>query len=425
MSEIVDNLDELFSGKNVKVFSETTPDGNIIGGKILLNHGFYHGSLLIETVNDKPVQQFVRGFPKIHYFEDSMEDSLDDEIIGYEKLDGTCVGFYRLYDEKGNMIEVVPKSRQRAVLDEHFRDMLKFCDTRLIYNKIDLYDLNAVYVEMFGMLNEHTLPHKKTYIDLRLIGAVNKDGVLVSKHYLKTLSLVFGVDLPRRIVSIHKHYFGRINIFEGYSVHFSNNIFETVSDDKCNVKSFWDVVSIIKDHLDYCNNIYKEEKGYLFYEGVVLQNDVVIDDGSVTMRYVKIKPESFLSVSKGEGSLSISLNEIRKEVWKIINENLTDYSENYNEREALLVIEENLLEEYDEEDVYHSKTRKVIVRELHKYIDSIQDKSVNKIVETILKDNPSDNPQELMRYFADNYPLLKHKSRDVYFVLTKQLKKRG
>ena len=416
--------------KNTKQFTETTPEGNTIQGRILLNHGYYHGSLLIETVNDEVATQFIRGFPKIHYYDESIHEIPEDingfqGIIGYEKLDGTCVGFYPLQNHKGQIIEIVPKSRQRAVLDEHFRDMLKYCDTRLIYEYIDLYELNNIFVELYGMLNEHTLPHKKTYIDIRLIGAVDKEYNMVSTHYLKTLSKIFQIPLPQKIVTIKTNYLR--NVFKGYSVEYERNIFETIHHDRYNIQTFQEVIQNIKEHLDYCNNIYKNEKGYLHYEGVVLQNNCWNDDDGISTQYIKIKPVSFLEESKCGTPLKVPLNEIRKEIRKIINENLNNYLEEYNEKKVIQQIKEELQEEFDETDIKNTKTQKTIIKELHKYIDSISDKSINSIVDTIIQENSDNlsNISTLMKYFATQYPMRKHQSQDVYYVLSKRLEKLG
>ncbi|RAP49178.1 MAG: hypothetical protein BZ138_08210, partial [Methanosphaera sp. rholeuAM270] len=164
----IDLLDTINNSKDTNTFNETTPEGNNIQGKILLNRGGLHGSLLIESVNGEPAQQFIRGFPKIKYFDESQEELINEKVEAFEKLDGTCIGIYALKDHHNKIIEFVPKSRQKAVLDEHFREMLYHCDTRSLIPLMAHYPVSVVYMEMFGMLNEHTLPHKKTYIDVRL-----------------------------------------------------------------------------------------------------------------------------------------------------------------------------------------------------------------------------------------------------------------
>lgn len=419
------NLTELFE-KNTKQFTTITPQGNTISGRILLNHGLYHGSLLIETVNGKPSNQFVRGFPKIHYFDENLDTFRGNNegiIYGYEKLDGTCIGIYALQDDKGNIIEYVPKSRQRAVLDPHFMEMLNYCELRLLPYYMNLYGLEVVYMELFGMLNEHTIQHRQTYIDVRLIGAVqnkNDNHSFVLPEILEVMSQRLQIPLPRKVVLIRR--MGELELYgrtELYEVYFPTNIFTVEENIQQTVylKTGQEVIQCIKETLDKCNQVYIKEKGYLKYEGVVLQNRIMDK-----IQYIKIKPDSFYE-AENKYELSVPVNEIRKEIQKIINENLTTYDKEYDEKKVIQTIKEMLLEEYTEQDVNHKKTRNTIEKELRKYVDSIQDTSINRIVDNILTNNSEHDLKQLMRYFGKEYPMLKHKSSDVYFVLKKRLEK--
>lgn len=410
---------ELFNGKNVKEFKEVTPGGNVISGKILLNHGEYHGSILIENLNGNPTKQFIRGFPKIHYFDEN-EHQLDGTIYGFEKLDGTCVGLYTLCDNEGKVIEHVPKSRQKAVLDPHFVEMLDNCDLRILKKHMKYHDVNCTYLELFGMLNEHTVPHKKTYIDVRLIGATTPDGQLLLPQQLEKLSFDLLVPLPRKIIKVE-----RMNDNSYYMTFLD---YKYVLDGSMLPHIFMQTeegtISVIRKMLDKCNRIHLEEKGYVEFEGVVLQTTKK-DDNSESMKYIKIKPESFFEAENKE-KLTVPLNEIRKEIQKIISENITEYSESYDEREVISFINENLLEEYDKSDVFHRKTQNAITKELHKYINSINDKNLNAIINDLLnRPLPQEeyNLPNLMRIFADENPMLKHRSGDVYRILSKRIKK--
>lgn len=402
---INDEILNLFLGGNVSDFEETTPNGNKIKGKILLNHGSYHGSILIQWVNGEKVDQFVRGFPKIKYYEESTP--IHNEIYGFEKLDGTCVSFYQLRDINGNGIEIVPKSRQRAVIDEHFQDMLKLCNTYQLENRWNDFSADVIHTEMFGMLNEHTIPHKQTYIDLRLIGA--SEGMnMLSTESLFNISERIRVPLPNTLFKINS--IEHIKYINYYASPLTTSKLTSVG-------TYQEVIENIKTELDNRNKLYNELKGYIYYEGVVLQNCY---DGY--NHYIKVKPNSFFEL-EGKMQLSVPINEIRKEIRKIINENLTTYMENYNEKEVIINIKEALLEEYSETDVNHHKTQRVLKKELHKYIDSIQDKSINKIVDDLMKNCEGMATRDMMRYFGKNYPMMKHRSQDVYFILSKRLSK--
>lgn len=273
----------------------------------------------------------------------------------------------------------------------------------------------VVYFEMFGMLNEHTPPHKKTYIDIKLIGAVDKDDItMISPEHLEILSKFIAVPLPQELVSVDctdKQY---IVTIDAPLFHFSFKKFDT----------FKEVTEHIQSYLDKANEKYKEEKGYLKYEGIVLQEtrkDPFTNKKG--MKYIKVKSSQFQDDFRDDG-LTVPINEIRKEIQKIIRENLSTYEENYNEIEVIKTINEYLTEDYSETDIKNRKTQNVLKKELHKYIDSISNKSVNKIVNDILQHNESDMEiRDMMRYFGEHYPMMKHRTRDVYFVLSKRLKK--
>ena len=121
--------------KHLRRFYEVTPEGNHIKGWICNKPNRYLGSLLIDTLWGEPHEQFVQSMPKIEYFNDERNICLDSEICGvtfidavaYEKLDGSCLIIYPILDEHGKIVEVVPKTRGRAVADEHFLEL---------YNKI-------------------------------------------------------------------------------------------------------------------------------------------------------------------------------------------------------------------------------------------------------------------------------------------------
>lgn len=416
------DINELFQSKYVNDFTETTPEGNKIKGKILLNHGSFHGSLLITEVNNTPTEQFIRGFPKIKYYSEDMQLSEYEKILAFEKLDGTCIGFYELKDEDGFVIEVVPKTRQRAVADEHFLEMLKLCPTYTITRKccdIDRpsKDTNLItFYELFGMLNEHTVPHKQTYIDLRLIGASYGEHMLPYKT-LKKFSQCYSINLPNifATITLIQTLVGT-SIKEGYNIKFNPNIFDMGIPHF--VKTGQEMIDVIKHELDERNKLNKSLNGNIYYEGVVLQNPY---DGY--NHYIKVKPDTYFELA-GKSELKVPINEIKKEVVKIINENITEYNENYNEKEVISFINENLAEEYTEDDIKNQKTQRVVKKELRKYIDSINDKGVNAIVDEILKEqSETTNISDLMRYFANKYPMMKHKSSDVHFILTKRLKK--
>ena len=264
------------------------------------------------------------------------------------------------------------------------------------------------------MLNQHTIPHTRTNIDVRLIGA-SRDGMMISNLSLNFLSELIQVPLPRKIVQIQQRYWTGEYEVEIYPSIF-NNLRTVVK------KSFEEAICAVNEHLDYCNNLNKTEKGVPYYEGVVLQ---LTYEPDIENKYLKVKPKSFRDFA-GIGELSVPLSEIRKEINKYLRENYSLLMEEYDEKEVILEVKTALLEEFQENDVNNERVQRAIVKELHKYIDLVFDTTVNGVVEEIISHfggcNVVDVP-EMMRYFGNNYGYLKHHSGEVYFVLSKRVER--
>ncbi len=414
----IDKIEEKFlKQNNTREFTTTTPEGNKITGLTLISHDRHHGSLLITSVNNYPTHQIIRGFPKIKYFTENVNTDTLNAIPGYEKLDGTCIGYYILKDQKGNFLEFVPKSRQQPVADKLFLDLLSKCELRLLNEKKDKIiksKINIIFFELFGVLNQHTIPHTRTNIDVRLNGA-SREGMMISNMSLNFLSDVIQVPLPRKIVQIQQRYWTGEYEVEIYPSIFNNprTVVKT---------SFEEAICAVNEHLDYCNNLNKTEKGVPYYEGVVLQ---LTYEPDIENKYLKVKPKSFMDFA-GIGELSVPLSEIRKEINKYLRENYSMLMEEYDEKEVILEVKTALLEEFQENDVNNERVQRAIVKELHKYIDMVFDTTVNGVVEEVISHfggcNVVDVP-EMMRYFGNNYGYLKHHSGEVYFVLSKRVER--
>ena len=148
----------MFKSNKTYPFDEITLGGNHIRGELLLTHDEFHGSLLITECNSFSTLQFVQGFPKMYYYEYQIIE--DKNIIINEKLDGTCICIYKLYDKNNEVLEYVPKSRQKAILDKHFVEMYNLCDRRNIDKMGE--NIDTLYFELYGMLNQHTISYYKT-----------------------------------------------------------------------------------------------------------------------------------------------------------------------------------------------------------------------------------------------------------------------
>ena len=137
------------------------------------------------------VEQFVQGFPKINYW-DSRHQLKSEGKIHYfcnEKLDGTCLAIFPLKDENGKVIELVAKTRGKAVADEHILEMYSLVDKKAILDYFDEYskdETDVLFFELYGTLNRHEIAHMDTYIDIKLIG-IYKDGKFLNGNEIQSL----------------------------------------------------------------------------------------------------------------------------------------------------------------------------------------------------------------------------------------------
>ena len=122
--------------KHLTRFEEVTPKGNKITGYINQKPNKYLGSMLIVGLNDEPVEQFIQSMPKIHYYKEERDISNAESMINfcYEKLDGTCLILYPLKDYNEEIIEIIPKTRGRAVADKHFIELYEKINQKPIYD---------------------------------------------------------------------------------------------------------------------------------------------------------------------------------------------------------------------------------------------------------------------------------------------------
>jgi hypothetical protein len=181
------------------------------------------GALLIESVDGQETGQLVYGIPKIHYpyrpdREIDLEDVAPDDIVlptGYDrvllrqKVDGTNVTFFPLRDREGNVLEVVPKTRQ-AVLNKPSEmhsvyDLLP--DIHLMYPGILPAAREtglSLSFEVYGYRNPHTLVYDFP-LQVSFIVAIDAQGRLLpwdqltavaQRYHLHTPEIVFETEKP-------------------------------------------------------------------------------------------------------------------------------------------------------------------------------------------------------------------------------------
>ena len=122
--------------KSLRGLKQKTPQGNFASGWICLQPGEYLSSMLLTEIQTKDkiisCNRFLKGMPKQHYFDKNRWDLREQDNFNlyscFEKIDGTCLMTYALYDEEDNLIEIVPRTRGMAVAANHIIDMFHLID---------------------------------------------------------------------------------------------------------------------------------------------------------------------------------------------------------------------------------------------------------------------------------------------------------
>lgn len=409
--------------KYLRRFSEKTPDGNCIKGWICNKPNKYLGSLLIDEVNGEAHEQYVQSMPKIEYFTDERDICLDSDICGttlndaiaYEKLDGSCLIVYPLLWDDGKIMEIVPKTRGRAVADSHFIDL---------YNKIDKSPIleyyrnnkGILFFEMYGILNQHDIIHYQTGIDLVLIGAYEEDDgeyKFATPFRLWLLAMRHTFKQPDEMFKIKKSY---VDISSRkYRWYFK----EVCEEDK-QAPTRIDSVDKIQEFLEYLNSVYNNEYGRYATEGVVI--NCVNSRGH--QKYIKVKPRDIENKHRSEGGIPRSA--ITKEVLKYFDDYGSEVKEIYLEdkNHHTEYIHRMLSEDYPEEFIKNSSKR--IEKVFMQIWDSKQiPESIHNMAEELFDEYSDKGITHCMRMFAQKYPMKKKDAKTVYQVLEKIYIKKG
>ena len=360
-------------------FERTTPEGNRVVGYMCLKPNRFYGSLIILKVNDGDCKQVIHGMPKLHYFNghNPLICSPSDSIMIHEKLDGSNLLLYPLKDANGEVLEVVPKSRNTPVAHN---SLIKLWEKIPQKEAIEEYIKNTEDVlifELFGYENPHEIKYKAS-IDIGLLRGYNKCNKPLDNKQIGKIKNKLGITRPwnigedkRLTIPFKDYYFGIVDYLNGLEL--------------------FDV------------------------EGFVLSGT----SPEYTFRQLKIKKKEYYEKHKYQEGVPTPI--IRKEVYKLFDndyiecEDLKEHLEEYINEVSV-----NLKEEIDERYVEQASTRKniknTIIREVGK-------RSVNKDFKTLLEELYENNKDlelsDLMKKFAEEYPFLKNKSRKAYNVLNR------
>ena len=398
-------FDNKVKKKDLYQFKQKTKKGNIIEGYICRKPNEYLGSMFIEKVNNEDDPQFIHSMPKIHYYSKKIEGIETEEIIFHEKLDGSCIIYYPLYQD-GEVIEVIPKTRNTVIADDFIFNLLKKAITYPIEKIVKEYDIVLMF-ELYGVLNQHEIYNPDAYCSLTLIGGYSiNTNQMYSNSMLDSFAEKYNLRRPRHLITVHGSrgvYF--ITFISPYLQIYYHN-------DKISMHtSLSEVIQEIKKILSQVNQESYNINGFALTEGVVANMQKQIGG------YLKVKPEEIELKHKG-----IPTIEIKKEVRKYWDEYGSKIETIYKQdkKHYLNYVKENLAEDFPIDIVESNKTKKRI----EKIFFTIWDAKtvpigIQEIARTLCEENPELSLPEIMNIFSQQYPQKKNQARMVYSICKK------
>lgn len=398
-------FDNKVKKKDLYQFKQKTTKGNIIEGYICSKPNEYLGSMFIEKVNNEDNPQFIHSMPKIHYYSKRIEGIETEEIIFHEKLDGSCIIYYPLYQD-GEVIEVIPKTRNTVIADDFIFNLLKKTITHPIEKIIKEYDTVLMF-ELYGVLNQHEIYNPDAYCSLTLIGGYSiNTNQMYSNSMLDSFAEKYNLKRPRHLITVHGFrgvYF--ITFISPYLQIYYHN-------DRTSMHtSLSEVIQKIKKILSRVNQESYNINGFALTEGVVANMQKQIGG------YLKVKPEEIELKHKG-----IPTIEIKKEVRKYWDEYGSKIETIYKQdkKHYLNYVKENLAEDFPIDIVESDKTKKRI----EKIFFTIWDAKtvpigIQEIARTLCEENPELSLPEIMNIFSQQYPQKKNQARMVYSICKK------
>lgn len=398
-------FDNKVKKKDLYQFKQKTKKGNIIEGYICRKPNEYLGSMFIEKVNNEDNPQFIHSMPKIHYYSKKIEGIETEEIIFHEKLDGSCIIYYPLYQD-GEVIEVIPKTRNTVIADDFIFNLLKKAITYPIEEIVKEYDIVLMF-ELYGVLNQHEIYNPDAYCSLTLIGGYSiNTNQMYSNSMLDSFAEKYNLKRPRHLITVHG--------FRGvYFITFISQYLQIYyHNDRISMHtSLSEVIQQIKKILSQVNQESYNINGFVLTEGVVANMQKQIGG------YLKVKPEEIELKHKG-----IPTIEIKKEVRKYWDEYGSKIEAIYKQdnKHYLNYVKENLAEDFPIDIVESNKTKKRI----EKIFFTIWDAKtvpigIQEIARTLCEENPELSLSEIMNIFSQQYPQKKNQARMVYSICKK------
>lgn len=398
-------FDNKVKKKDLYQFKQKTKKGNIIEGYICRKPNEYLGSMFIEKVNNEDNPQFIHSMPKIHYYSKKLENIQIKKITFHEKLDGSCIIYYPLYQNR-KIIEVIPKTRNTVIADDFIFNLLKKTITHPIEKIIKEYDTVLMF-ELYGVLNQHEIYNPDAYCSLTLIGGYSiNTNQMYSNSMLDSFAEKYNLRRPRHLITVH-------GLRGVYFVTFISPYLQIYyHNDRISVHtSLSEVIQEIKKILSQVNQESYNINGFVLTEGVVANMQKQIGG------YLKVKPEEIELKHKG-----IPTIEIKKEVRKYWDEYGSKIEAIYKQdkKHYLNYVKENLAEDFPIDIVESNKTKKRI----EKIFFTIWDAKtvpigIQGIARTLCEENPELSLPEIMNIFSQQYPQKKNQARMVYSICKK------
>lgn len=413
--------------KYLRHFKTTTPGGYIIEGMICKKPNRFLGSMVINKIigegKEIEVEQFVHAMPKIHYYSYKNEMYEEDDITYpcFEKLDGSCLILYGLYDNQGELLEVVPKTRGVAVADKHIIQM---------YNEIDHCNIESFFedykqqspvllFELYGALNKHAIHYPEVRISLVFIGLCLM-GRLEDHYAMEVISENYDFKKPNLLFTLkYSKGFWRIIVHPGKFAHYLLKDMTDAQIAGLNVEypTQLDAINTIKEYLDIINENYSKVHTYSLTEGVCVNT---YDSEGEHFIYLKIKPSKIEEKAKAQEGVPRKF--ILKETYKYFDEYGSQAKELYKEDpdHAYNYVMNNLAEEFNK-DVLENKKTKKRVRNI--FLDMLEakepPKGLQEICNDIVDQYPNQTAVDYIRLFAQEYPEKKRQGRMAYSIFEK------
>lgn len=414
---------EYFNSNDIKRFSTVTPEGNNISGWICRSHNEFLGSLLIDTVNDVETTQFVRATPKFGYF-DARYNDLQGVTHIVEKLDGTNILAFPLYNKNGECIEVCHKTRTprfgTGMMEKTFKDLLDKVWT-LTHEKL-IRDFGfSMSFELYGLENNHGVNYNKVAalddgdINLALLMVLNEDGMLpyaYVKHIGEHYNIKYAKEMFDIVPSNNGCFIEPTNDFK-YKYHefMDLELLECVKA----LKDLPSAMDLLQDNiLERINESFNASK----FEGIAVEGVVWYTNDLISNRNNAVYKNKAKSVREGhmKAGTGIASLEVRKAVDKA-NENMNIVDEPLEE--VIQFIREELYEENDKEIVDNKKVTQQIMSAIGRKKAQIKYPGVKPEFKDIATDIVNELgtgmlTSDYMRKFGTEYPHLKKHSKEVY-----------